>query len=252
MIDWDGKMTCKFLGMLSGKDVDVVRRVLCGGDEWRYLPGSLMWLFDEGMIDEKEFFEVLRARLGIGSEIPHARMGEAFTRFFSGSRTVFGIMRFLQEVFVDGERMIQGIVSNNNSLMWRHTLSAFPALKLRDAGTGAGVMDFHSISYQLKVRKPARGIFARTLEAVSWYPYRQRTGYEIMPDECLFFDDMEENVRAAREFGIHAVLVDRGAESIIDGLKSFRVPISGYNYQESLRRSPKQVPPSFFEKDYVE
>ena len=66
-----------------------------------------------------------------------------------------------------------------------------------------------------------------------------------------FFDDTKENVHGARKFGVHVVLVNRGAESVLDGLKLFHVPVPDRNYLWPVRsyRGHEIQPPPFAKDD---
>jgi glucose-1-phosphatase len=55
-------------------------------------------------------------------------------------------------------------------------------------------------SSELGMRKPERRIYTHVLDA-----------WEVSPEEIVFFDDLQENIAAATELGIDAVLVDSDA-----------------------------------------
>ena len=61
--------------------------------------------------------------------------------------------------------------------------------------------------------KPEPGIYEALLER-----------YKIRPEEAVFFDDLPQNLEAARRFGLSTVLVT-GYESIVEGLRSFGIEI---------------------------
>jgi len=60
-----------------------------------------------------------------------------------------------------------------------------------------GLLFFHgqALSYQLGVLKPELGFYERALEKLA-----------LEPRECLFIDDQEDNVAAARDFGLRSIL----------------------------------------------
>lgn len=65
-----------------------------------------------------------------------------------------------------------------------------------------GVFSFHE-----KCIKPDKSIYMRLLER-----------YNICPEEAIFFDDREENIRAAEEVGIHGILfTQETADKILKG-----------------------------------
>ena len=57
-------------------------------------------------------------------------------------------------------------------------------------------MDGVLVSYMIKKAKPSPEIFAELCKR-----------FGLVPEECLFFDDREENVQGAISFGIPAKLV---------------------------------------------
>lgn len=56
------------------------------------------------------------------------------------------------------------------------------------------------LSYKMRMRKPEPEIFLELLRS---------EGAE--PNECLFFDDSQQNCDAARSLGIEAIMVERNA-----------------------------------------
>ena len=52
------------------------------------------------------------------------------------------------------------------------------------------------ISYEIKKLKPYPEIYQHLLQK-----------YNLIPEECLFFDDRAENTEGARKQGIHAITV---------------------------------------------
>jgi epoxide hydrolase-like predicted phosphatase len=60
-------------------------------------------------------------------------------------------------------------------------------------------------SYEEHVAKPDQRIFEITCERLN-----------VEPEEVIFLDDVEANVAAAREFGIHAILFQNTAQAIAD------------------------------------
>ncbi|MBR6770984.1 MAG: HAD family phosphatase [Lachnospiraceae bacterium] len=55
-------------------------------------------------------------------------------------------------------------------------------------------MDGGILSWQVKVIKPEPEIYQLLIEK-----------YSLIPENCVFLDDLEENLEAARKFGIHTI-----------------------------------------------
>lgn len=67
------------------------------------------------------------------------------------------------------------------------------------------------LSYQEKTIKPEPEIYRRLIER-----------YHLVPEECVFLDDLEANLAAAAEFGIKTIhFTDR--DSAVEALKGFGV-----------------------------
>lgn len=64
-------------------------------------------------------------------------------------------------------------------------------------------LDGGILSYQEKVIKPMPEIYELLIKR-----------YNLVPDECVFIDDMPANVEAAEKFGIHTVLFSNQAQAI--------------------------------------
>jgi putative hydrolase of the HAD superfamily len=77
------------------------------------------------------------------------------------------------------------VVSNTDSLHMPYVLKRFPWLNHFDG---------QALSYELGVRKPDPEFFGRTLE---------KFGLEAR--ECVYIDDLEENVLAGRAAGIDSI-----------------------------------------------
>lgn len=73
------------------------------------------------------------------------------------------------------------------------------------------LFDGKVISYEVKFIKPERQI----------YEYLLKT-YDLRPEETLFIDDMEANIRGAEQVGMHTILF-QGAEKLNEYLKQINI-----------------------------
>lgn len=93
-----------------------------------------------------------------------------------------------------------GLLSNTNHLHW------IQHLQHAEGGTArfptARLLDHRHASHLLGVAKPEGGIYAR---------FEAETGYS--ESEILFFDDLAENIEAARERGWHAEQIDHTSDT---------------------------------------
>ena len=74
--------------------------------------------------------------------------------------------------------------------------------------------DQRSFSCDVGAAKPMREIYAHCM-----------TGLKVAPGEALFFDDRDENVRAAQRFGMHAILFTDAGEVACQLERSFSIPV---------------------------
>jgi putative hydrolase of the HAD superfamily len=75
--------------------------------------------------------------------------------------------------------------------------------------------DHHSFSYEVGAVKPQARIYEHCLQ-----------GLKVEPQETLFLDDRQENVRGAAELGIHAILFESRKE-LAPRLAAFGLPPPG-------------------------
>ena len=79
-------------------------------------------------------------------------------------------------------------------LLSNYGRSAFAATK---SSLGfISLVDGMVISYEVQAVKPEREIYETLFER-----------YGLVPEECVFLDDREENVRAGESFGMHGIVV---------------------------------------------
>ncbi len=68
-----------------------------------------------------------------------------------------------------------------------------------------------TLSYEVKAMKPAEGIYRDSLEKIG-----------LRPQECVFIDDLEENVAGARKVNLHAIRYT-GYERLVSSLADLGV-----------------------------
>lgn len=77
------------------------------------------------------------------------------------------------------------------------------------------------VSYQVGLKKPDRKIYEILIEK-----------YDIDPTSAVFYDDKPENIQAAKEVGLNAVVFDRSIADTIINKKDFVLTESEINYLE--------------------
>ena len=137
--------------------------------------------FHEGRISVEEFYENVTNLLDLGITMEEFR--EAFNAIFTEPNTK--LIEFLSKV--RGKyRLI--MLSDNNEMHVEFIQRQYPFLEMFDELIFSNEVGF------TKYRSPEK-IFP---EAV------KRAGCK--PEECIFIDDLEENIMKARESGLNAIL----------------------------------------------
>jgi len=171
LADFEHRIFCRRLAA-EGSPLEaetIYREVFQGGANDR---------FEDGRLGGEGFYEALRGPLRL--RVGPVRFREIWCEIFWENKG----MRALLEALRPHARLV--LVSNTNPwhVAWvrEHTRLLEP---------------FHRqvLSYEVGVRKPDPAFFHTALEAAG-----------TRPERCLYFDDSEENVRAAEALGIHSVL----------------------------------------------
>ncbi|WP_017593451.1 HAD family hydrolase [Nocardiopsis potens] len=142
-------------------------------------PGNAIHALERGEISVPEFERSLAAELRLvdGGPVPAEGLIE---RMFSAFQPVDEMYRVL------GEARRQGVRTTLLSNSWGN---GYPRARLAEA------FDALVISGEVGMRKPEPEIFRHALEV---------TG--LPPEQCVFIDDLEHNVRAAAELGMTGIL----------------------------------------------
>ena len=126
----------------------------------------------------------------------------------------------LQRDFFDGDEVDEELVAFIRSLRSKYLTgvisNAWPEARrwLENEWRIADAFDQIVVSSEVGVAKPDPGIFHLALD-----------GLEVTPIESVFIDDFVENVKAAREIGIHSILF-RNPEQTITKLRELIGPTS--------------------------
>lgn len=142
--------------------------------------GGLCNLYDEGRISSEDFYREIDARFSLRADFP--AFAELWNGIFTENAPVSSLMGMVRE-----KRPVF-LLSNVNELHWGYAKDRFAALS---------EMDGWVLSCRVKAKKPSPDIYAAALDMAG-----------IGPGESIFIDDLEENVSAAQESGIHGILFE--------------------------------------------
>lgn len=155
----------------------------------RFTFGNIFQLHECGKISDIEFAELLCEEMGI--TLSFEDFAEGWHAIFISLRPeVIDIMERLRE---QGHRVV--VLSNTNRLHLDYWPEHYPEI--------AASSDFLYLSQDLGMRKPDPEIFKYVLQSE-----------EFEAADAVFFDDVEENVKAAQALGIHSIhVVDKDTVS---------------------------------------
>lgn len=154
--------------------------------------------FDRGDISAEDFFAYIESALpervrSLPSDELRERIMEIWNMML-GNYPIEKIER-IKALRSQGYRVV--LLSNTNEGHWDRIEQKL----YKTAGCYMSeLFDALYLSYKMRMRKPEPEIFLELLRA---------EGAE--PNECLFFDDSQQNCDAARSLGIEAIMVERNA-----------------------------------------
>ncbi len=168
---FDNNIFLRKLAELVGRPFDEVKAVVHGNLE-------LVHRFDEGLLTPEEFRLAVCA--AVGTEVAHERFYAIYNDIFTLNAPAADVLRRVHQA---GYRT--ALLSNTDPERFGFVRRRFPEILF---------FDDYVLSYELRLIKPDRRIY---LEAA------RRSG--CRPDECVFIDDMEENVKSATAAGLSGI-----------------------------------------------
>ena len=153
-------------------------------------------LFEQGLIPPEDYRKYLMGQLGI--ELSPEDFYEGWNRMILGTypETVELISKLRKHYRV-------AAFSNSNILHEEYLRKQFPALDL--------IFEKIYFSHRINLRKPIPEAFFKVLEQA-----------RVDAGECVFLDDLSENIDAAKSVGFHTILVTQQSD-ILSGLKALGV-----------------------------
>ena len=158
----------------SREEKDLVMRELFKGPEWP--------MMDEGILTADECLERVCGRC---EERFREKIKVCLEQWPICMKPLPGVFDFLADLRNAGYGLY--VLSNAADTFHDYFPKEFPE------GTFDGIV----VSCDERIVKPDRRIYALICDR-----------YDLEPQECLFVDDREENVEAARAYGMHAVRFD--------------------------------------------
>jgi len=160
------------------------------------LEADLPRRYESGRISSREFFSAVTEPCGLS--ISEEEFIAEFTGIFLPIESTFRLIRALKPSF----RI--ALLSNTNEWHFEHYIRTVEVFPLFDAVT---------LSYRVGEMKPGERIYRDSLRRIG-----------LPPEECVFIDDLEENVAAAERLGIHGIHYT-GHERLVASLKALNIPL---------------------------
>jgi epoxide hydrolase-like predicted phosphatase len=146
-------------------------------EELIYRSSDISTRFETGDVTSEEFFSEIVSRCGL--RISHADFIRAFTDIFTPILTTIQLIKNAKSHYK------LALLSNTNELDFEHAIKQTEVF---------GLFDVVTVSFEVHALKPAEKIYRDVLAKL-----------DLQAFECLYVDDIRENVDAARRLGFHAV-----------------------------------------------
>jgi putative hydrolase of the HAD superfamily len=140
---------------------------------------ELLVQYETGEMETEEFIPVFMERTGL--DMPRERFIRAWSEFFIPIQYTRRLIRTLKQT----SRV--ALLSNTNPLHFEGVIKPTDVYPLFDAV---------SLSYEVGAMKPDRKPFEDILAKL-----------QCSPEECIYFDDLPDNVQTAREMGMTVIHV---------------------------------------------
>jgi putative hydrolase of the HAD superfamily len=164
-----------FKGLDAGDTQQLARRTMSA---------PAMVEFNTGRIDAQAFYERMR----------HAYQWDFdFNTFCELWCRIFYPMEGMQDLVMQLRGTVKlGLLSDTDPVHWNHIITTWPWISVFEKPT---------LSYQVGVMKPEPPIYLVAADNIN-----------TPPEKCLYIDDLEDNVIAARAVGMSAVRFENVAQ----------------------------------------
>lgn len=180
IIDIDIDLTLKELKS------DLSENELSLADE--FMKSELHAAFESGNIDEKEFRNGIR--MAFNREWKDEWIDQVWnTLLLTIPKERIKLLKTLRKDYN------LYLLSNTNSIHFKVVEEIFK--KDHPEDSFLGLFDKVFLSHEMGLRKPDKKIYEKVVEEI-----------EANPEQCLFFDDLQENLNAAKEVGLQTYLIN--------------------------------------------
>ena len=153
-----------------------------------FMKSELHAAFESGSIDEKEFRNGIR--MAFNKEWEDEWIDQVWnTLLLTIPKERIQLLKNLRKTHS------LYLLSNTNSIHFKVVEEIFK--KDHPEDTFLGLFDRVFLSHEMGLRKPDKKIYEKVIEEIG-----------AAPETCIFFDDLQENLNAAKEVGLHTYLID--------------------------------------------
>jgi len=156
------------------------------------LPGQ----YETGLVSSDKFFNEITRRCNLS--VSKSEFINAYTDIFIPIRTTINLIRRLKSDYKIA------LLSNTNKWDFEHIIRTCEVYNLFDAV---------SLSFKVRAMKPDNKIFLDSISKL-----------RLKPEECVYIDDIERYVTAARQIGINGIQYV-SHENLISSLKKLSIQL---------------------------
>jgi putative hydrolase of the HAD superfamily len=159
-----------------------------------FFSSDLQTKYESGLISSEEFFNGIVKLCNLKISLPE--FIKAYTEIFTPISSTFELIRKLKPKYKIS------LLSNTTEWHFEYGIKTIEIFDLFDTIT---------LSFEVKERKPGKKIYFDALNKL-----------DLKPSECIYIDDLIENVNSANEIGIYGIHYI-SHNNLINSLKKFSI-----------------------------
>jgi len=178
----------------------LVEKLFNGFDEnnpdfvYKTMKNEPMIKFNSGRTSPKQFYHQMSDMFNIPMD---------YTAFLAVWSSIFCTMEGMEELVMQLKNNVRiGLLSDTDPIHWNHIITTWPWI---------GEIKKPTLSFEVGIMKPAAQIYRRAAANV-----------DTPPENCLYIDDLQDNVEGARAVGMIAIRFENTAQ-IKDVLRRFNL-----------------------------
>ena len=187
---FDNKIILRRISEHTGKSMGEL-------EETVYRASGLISDYERGMVSSDDFFNQLAAMCGL--RLSKEEFIRSYTDKFTPIPETYELIRSLKRKYK------LGLLSNTSAWDFEYGIRTTGVFPMFDAVT---------VSFQVHALKPEKDIYLDVLSKL-----------DVKPHECVYIDDIQKYVEAARGLGMYAAQY-RSPLELVESLKDLDIPLS--------------------------